>query len=68
MHYSPNSDRCKAFTFHVVFTKQYGKDFNLLTAEQRDEVLHALEADKVGWKLIGFPGVAAYARSCRRRG
>ena len=75
-------------------TRKYGKNFNLLTAEQQDEVLHGLEGgkieleslssklffgmlhknteegffsdpmyggnrDKVGWKLIGFPGVAA---------
>jgi gluconate 2-dehydrogenase gamma chain len=75
-------------------TKQYGKAFHLLTAEQQDEVLHSLEEDKIalesvssklffellmrnteegffsdpmyggnrdkiGWKLIGFPGVAA---------
>jgi gluconate 2-dehydrogenase gamma chain len=75
-------------------TKKYGKRFDLLTDEQRDEVLHALEddkvelesvssklffdllwrntqegffsdpmyggnKDKVGWRLIGFPGVAA---------
>jgi len=74
--------------------KQYGKAFNLLAAEQQDEVLHGLEGgkieleslsaklffgmllrnteegffsdpmyggnrDKIGWKLIGFPGVAA---------
>ncbi len=75
-------------------SKQYGKNFNLLTSKQQDEVLHALEdgrieldsvsaklffglllkntvdgffadpmhggnRDKIGWKLIGFPGVAA---------
>ncbi len=75
-------------------SRQYGKAFCFLTAEQQDEVLHALEdgaieleslssklffglllrnteegffadpmyggnRDKIGWKLIGFPGVAA---------
>ena len=75
-------------------TKQYGKNFNFLNPEQQDEVLHAMEGDKIdiqavssrlffgllwrntqegffadpihggnrdkiGWKLIGFPGVAA---------
>jgi gluconate 2-dehydrogenase gamma chain len=75
-------------------SKQYGKNFNLLTSSQQDEVLQALEdgrielesvssklffglllrntvdgffsdpmhggnRDKIGWKLIGFPGVAA---------
>ena len=74
-------------------TKQYGKNFEFLKGEQQDEVLKALEADKVelsslssklffdllwrnteegffadpmyggnkdkvGWKLVGFPGVA----------
>ncbi len=76
--------------------KQYGKYFEFLTGEQRDEVLQALEhgkldlpslssklffdilwrnteegffadpvyggnRDKVGWKLLGFPGVASGA-------
>jgi gluconate 2-dehydrogenase gamma chain len=75
-------------------TRQYGKAFCLLGAEQQDEVLRGLEdgrielasvsakmffglllrnteegffgdpmyggnRDKIGWKLIGFPGVAA---------
>ena len=75
-------------------SRQYGKAFCFLAAEQQDEVLHALEdgkielesvssklffglllrnteegffsdpmyggnRDKIGWKLIGFPGVAA---------
>ena len=79
---------------NIYCTKQYGKAFHLLTEAQQDEILHALEADKVeleslssklffgmlwrntqegffsdpmyggnrdkvGWKLIGFPGVAA---------
>ena len=79
---------------NIYCTKQYGKRFDLLTPEQQDEVLHALEdnkieleslssklffglllrnteegffadpmyggnRDKVGWKLIGFPGVAS---------
>ena len=79
---------------NIYCTKQYGKAFNLLTAEQQDEVLHGLDGgkieleslssklffgmllrnteegffsdpmyggnrDKIGWKLIGFPGVAA---------
>jgi gluconate 2-dehydrogenase gamma chain len=74
--------------------KQFGKAFSLLSLEQQDEVLHALEngkvelesvasnvffgllwrntqegffadplyggnKDKIGWRLIGFPGVAA---------
>ncbi len=74
--------------------RQYGKVFRLLTGEQQDEVLHALEKDsielpslpaklffgllwrnteegffsdpvyggnrdKAGWRLLGFPGVAA---------
>ena len=78
----------------IYCTRQYGKAFHALAAEQQDEVLHALEdgkielesvgsklffglllknteegffsdpmyggnRDKVGWKLIGFPGVAA---------
>ena len=73
--------------------RQYGKAFRLLSGEQQDEVLHALEKnaielpslparlffgllwrnteegffgdplyggnrDKVGWRLLGFPGVA----------
>ena len=73
--------------------RQYGKAFRLLTGEQQDEVLHALEKNaielpslpaklffgllwrnteegffsdplyggnrnKVGWRLLGFPGVA----------
>ena len=77
-------------------TKQYGKNFEFLTAAQQDEVLQALEhgkvalpslssklffdllwrnteegffadplyggnRDKVGWKLVGFPGVASGA-------
>ena len=77
-------------------TKQYGKNFEFLTAAQQDEVLQALEhnkvelaslssklffdllwrnteegffadplyggnRDKVGWKLLGFPGVASGA-------
>ena len=75
-------------------SRQYGKVFSFLAAEEQDEVLHALEdggielesvssklffgllwrnteegffsdpmyggnRDKIGWKLIGFPGVAA---------
>jgi len=75
-------------------SRQHGKAFCFLGAEQQDEVLHALEdgkieleslssklffglllrnteegffadpmyggnRDKIGWKLIGFPGVAA---------
>ena len=75
-------------------SRQHGKAFCFLAAEQQDEVLHALEdgrieleslssklffglllrnteegffsdpmyggnRDKIGWKLIGFPGVAA---------
>jgi gluconate 2-dehydrogenase gamma chain len=79
---------------NIYCSKQYGKAFNLLTAEQQDEILHGLEGgkielesissklffglllrnteegffsdpmyggnrDKIGWKLIGFPGVAA---------
>ncbi len=79
---------------NMACVKQYGKSFHLLTAQQQDEVLHALESgrieleslssklffgmllknteegffsdpmhggnrDKIGWKLIGFPGVAA---------
>jgi gluconate 2-dehydrogenase gamma chain len=73
---------------------KYGKNFEFLSAEQRDEVLHALEEDaielpsvssklffdllwrnteegffadplyggnrdKIGWKLLGFPGVSS---------
>jgi gluconate 2-dehydrogenase gamma chain len=75
---------------------KYGKNFEFLSAAQRDEVLHALEEgaidlpsvssnlffdllwrnteegffadpiyggnrDKVGWKLLGFPGVSSAA-------
>lgn len=75
-------------------SEQYGKNFDLLTAQQQDQVLRGLEdgkieleslssklffglllrnteegffsdpihggnRDKIGWKLIGFPGVAA---------
>jgi gluconate 2-dehydrogenase gamma chain len=75
-------------------SKQYGRNFSLLSAKQQDEVLQGLEEgkielesvssklffglllknteegffsdpvhggnrDKIGWRLIGFPGVAA---------
>ena len=77
-------------------SRQYGKNFEFLTAAQQDEVLHDLEEgkieleavsaklffgllmrnteegffadpmyggnrDKIGWKLIGFPGIASSA-------
>ena len=79
---------------NIYCTQKYGKAFNFLKPEEQDEVLHALEEDKVelesissklffgmlwrntqegffsdpmyggnkdkvGWRLIGFPGVAA---------
>lgn len=79
---------------NIYCSKTYGRIFNALKPEQQDEVLHALEEnrigleslssrlffdlllrnteegffadpmyggnrDKIGWKLIGFPGVAS---------
>jgi gluconate 2-dehydrogenase gamma chain len=86
--------RCGIAETDAYCKRQYGKAFRLLSAEQQDEVLHALEKDgielpslsaklffsllwrnteegyfsdplyggnrdKVGWRLLGFPGVAA---------
>jgi len=79
---------------NIYCSRQYGKNFEFLTAAQQDEILHGLEdgkielesvssklffellmrnteegffadpmyggnRDKVGWRLIGFPGIAS---------
>jgi len=86
--------RCGIAETEAHCKRQYGKVFRMLSAEQQDEVLHALEKDavdlpslpsklffsllwrnteegffsdpayggnrdKAGWRLLGFPGVAA---------